>query len=133
MTVYHIGDYDDDGLQIGRDIERKLSRFMLEFTDEPPPFRFVRLAVNEGQIREFNLPSNPAKASRGKEVEYTVEAEAVPAWRMREWLKAALASHLDEDALTRASSGQLQFAVSSESKVGRFDLDVERAVNVVVG
>ena len=35
--------------------------------------------------------------------------------------------------LTRASSGQLQFAVSSESKVGRFDLDVERAVSVVVG
>ena len=107
VTVYHIGDYDDSRMGIGRVIDRDLQRFMGKITGDPPPFRFVRLAVNPDQIAAHALPSRPleeVKKKKGKVIWDEVQAEAVPTTTMKAWLTAVLEQHLNSEALARAKA-----------------------------
>lgn len=103
-VVYLLGDYDSSG----RDIIRFVCRALREYADEVDPdvsIEFETIAVTEEQISDWKLSSHPAKSSDSRQARYgitrAVELEAIPPDRLRELVRAKVASHLDPDALER--------------------------------
>lgn len=94
-VILYAGDYDPAGLLIDRSIESEL-RSHLE-----TPLAFRRLAINPEQIAAFDLPTKPRKAGerRRRDVQGTVEAEAMPAAELRRIVREAVESYLPPGAL----------------------------------
>ena len=97
-VVLYVGDYDPAGVLIDKNIEANLR----SHTDKPLIFR--RLAINQKQIAEHNLPAKPRKTrdTRSPNVTETVEAEAMPAGILRSMVRQAVESYLPEGALRAA-------------------------------
>jgi len=95
--VFYIGDYDPAGVLIDVSIERELRRHLR------PNVRldFERIAITPEQIEQYDLPTKPRKATdrRALHIEETVEAEAMPAWIMRDLLRERIEALLPADAL----------------------------------
>ena len=100
LVFFYVGDYDPAGVLIDEALEREL-RLHLR-----PDIRmtFKRIAINEEQIAEYDLPTKPRKASdiRSRQVAATVEAEAMPASILRELLRGEIEALLPEGALAAA-------------------------------
>lgn len=93
--IYYLGDHDPSG----EDIPLKLEKHMREQGAE---FTFTRLAVNETQIQEWNLPTRPTKKSdsRAKNFEGdSVELDAIRPDILKTLVKTAIESHLDKRLL----------------------------------
>lgn len=56
VTVLHFGDHDPSGIDMTRDVQDRLRTF-------GAPTEVVRMALNMDQVREFNPPPNPVKAT----------------------------------------------------------------------
>lgn len=94
-VILHFGDHDPSGIDMSRDIEERLSRFLnthFELDDEWPEwydsytwesnqedervigsFIFNRVALNMSQILRYNPPPNPTKLSDSRAKEYLKE------------------------------------------------------------
>ena len=68
--ILYLGDHDPSGLDMVRDIHKRICEFLTAGDDcidvvgddeENPFFRIVPLALNMKQIRQYNPPPNPAK------------------------------------------------------------------------
>ena len=77
--IFYIGDLDPAGVLIDRKIEEGIRR-MLGSESLNERFSMRRLAITEAQIAEHDLPTKPRKPGerRAREVQRTVEAEAMP-------------------------------------------------------
>ncbi len=97
LVVFYIGDYDPAGVLIDVSLERELR----EHLDESIELDFRRIAINEHQIEQHNLPTKPRKESdkRSLHIKETVEAEAMPAHILRAMLRSNVESLLPENAL----------------------------------
>lgn len=90
-VLLYAGDYDPAGVMIDQDILRKLHAHLPDH-----PIELRRLAVTEDQIRRWRLPTRPRKAGdrRRLDIRETVEAEAIPASRLRQLLRDAVDEYL---------------------------------------
>lgn len=65
--ILHLGDHDPSGIDMSRDIEDRVRLFMggddEDETDRGDALHFERIALNMDQVKEFNPPENPAKAT----------------------------------------------------------------------
>ena len=97
-VVLYVGDFDPAGVLIDQSIETELRSHLAT------PLEFHRLAVNEHQIAELDLPTKPRKATdrRRLDIAETVEAEAIPAGVMRAMVREAVESYLPAGALNAA-------------------------------
>ncbi|WP_028605322.1 hypothetical protein [Ottowia thiooxydans] len=97
LVVFYIGDYDPAGVLIDVTLEREL-RMHLRSDIE---LNFRRIAINEEQVEEYDLPTKPRKESdkRAQHIKYTVEAEAMPARSLRSLLRLEVELLLPENAL----------------------------------
>lgn len=95
VSIYYIGDYDASGLDISRNLEVQLTKHL------EVPLTFDRIAINEGQIAEYDLPAKPPKAGdrRQTDVKVSVETESLPAHILRALVKESVESHLPEGQL----------------------------------
>jgi hypothetical protein len=95
--IYYLGDHDPSGVDIPRMVEQNL-REMAPNAD----IRFTRLAVNQDQIINMELPTRPTKKSdsrsKGFEGE-SVEVDAIAPALLREMVENAITSHIDQDKL----------------------------------
>ncbi|MDE0464605.1 MAG: hypothetical protein OXH93_19460 [Caldilineaceae bacterium] len=100
--LFYVGDYDPAGRLIDEDVETKIRRYSQQ--DLHDWLRFERIAINEGQIRAYNLPTKPRKKSEKRKPEMleTVEAEAMQAGILRGLLADRIAALLPEGALAAA-------------------------------
>lgn len=100
LVIYYVGDYDPAGVLIDRALERELRLHLRHSID----MNFVRIAINEEQIQAFDLPAKPRKKTdvRSKQIESTVEAEAMPAHILRELLRGRVEALLPEGAIEAA-------------------------------
>ena len=100
--VYAFGDWDPSGKDITRDTHARLTA-ILGFD-----FPFSRVAVNEAQIVEFNLPTRPTKTSdtRAKwfESDVSVELDAIPTATLRELIEGVIVRHIDMPAWEEAQA-----------------------------
>lgn len=97
LIVYYIGDYDPAGVLIDKSLENELRQHLSPAIE----MSFKRIAINKQQIESYNLPTKPRKKSdrRSKQVEATVEAEAMPSHILRGLLRDQIESLLPEGAL----------------------------------
>ena len=97
LIVLYVGDYDPAGVLIDRALERELRTHLR--ADIPMDFR--RIAINEEQVKEHDLPTKPRKEGdkRSQHIEYTVEAEAMPASVLRRILRDEVEALLPQNAL----------------------------------
>lgn len=94
--IYYFGDYDKAGIEISRRIERDLKRYLPSGAD----FSFERVAINESQIREFNLQTQPPKDKKSGFSE-TVELEAMTTAQLHGICRGCIEQHIDFEALDR--------------------------------
>ena len=69
VIVLYLGDHDPSGLDMVRDIRKRIDTFFGEPTDDDN-LEVVRVALTGGQIKQYNPPPNPAKRSDPRAVKY---------------------------------------------------------------
>ena len=94
--ILYVGDYDPAGVLIDRSIESELLQHLGDVDLE-----FRRIAINEDQIVDMDLPTKPRKVGdrRATHIESTVEAEAMPAHLLRELLEENISTLIPEREL----------------------------------
>ena len=103
-AVVYVGDYDPAGVLIDQKIEQGLRMHLgAEFS-----LTFDRLAINQPQIEQYDLPTKPRKTTdrRRLEIKETVEAEAMPAHIMRAMVREKVESYLEPGALEVAKAAE---------------------------
>jgi len=90
--IYYFGDWDKHGVNISRDIERKLRGFGARFY-------FERVAVLPQQITEWKLPTRPGKDAGWGDC---VEVDAIPADMLRDLAKFCIKAHIDDQVYQAA-------------------------------
>ena len=53
--IFHMGDHDPSGMDMSADIQKRLYTFGVD------QLEFNRIALNEDQVQQYNLPPNPTK------------------------------------------------------------------------
>ena len=125
LVVFYIGDYDPAGVLIDVSLERELREHLKPSIE----LDFRRIAINEHQIEQHNLPTKPRKESdkRSQHIKHTVEAEAMPARDLRHMLRANVESLLPAHALHVAKvaeeSERKQLILMAEILSGEDDED----------
>lgn len=101
-VVLYVGDYDPAGVLIDQAVEMELQGHL------HVPLEMRRLAINENQITEYDLPAKPRKESerRRPDVKETVEAEAMPAGILRRMVRNAVEEYLPANALLAAKEAE---------------------------
>lgn len=97
LVVLYVGDYDPAGVLIDQSLERE----MREHLRDDIELVFQRIAINEEQVTQYDLPTKPRKEGdkRAQHIAYTVEAEAMPARDMRGILRRSVEVLLPPGAL----------------------------------
>ncbi|PDT24453.1 hypothetical protein [Rhizobium hidalgonense] len=97
VVIYYIGDFDPAGVLIDQALERELRQHL----NPSIQLYFIRLGITLEQIAQYDLPTKPRKEGdrRALHVASTVEAEAMPAYLMRELLRSNIESLLPANAL----------------------------------
>lgn len=65
ICILHMGDHDPSGIDMSRDLDRRLFMFGSSLNMD-----FQRIALNMPQIEELNPPPNPAKLSDSRSEDY---------------------------------------------------------------
>lgn len=95
--LYYLGDHDPSGVDIPRFVEQSIRERAPNID-----LHFERLAVNEDQIRTYDLLTRPTKKtdSRSKSFEgESVEVDALPPDVLRAIASTAIEQHIDLDRL----------------------------------
>jgi hypothetical protein len=93
--IYHLGDFDPSGVNAALKIEETLRELAPD-----AEIYFERIAVTEGQIAAWELPTRPTKASdtRAKGFgDISVELDAIESNRLRAIVEVAIEEHLPAD------------------------------------
>lgn len=110
--IYYCGDHDPSGLDIPRQVERRLREFAPD-----AEINFQRVAVTPEQIEAFALPTRPTKGTDTRARNFvgeSVEVDAIPPHDLRAIVRACIERHVDSEALRI-----LQVAESSERSLLR--------------
>jgi hypothetical protein len=94
--LYQFGDHDPSGCLIPEVIESRLYEFSEQYDCQPPVVE--RVALTEGQIAAFNLPSRPTKRegnNHAKKFEGdSTELDALPASALRQLVRDCIEEHI---------------------------------------
>ena len=71
IVVLHLGDHDPSGIDMTRDIEKRLRLY--SGTDNEEALQVRRIALNMDQVEEYNPPPNPAKQTDARFEKYSAE------------------------------------------------------------
>ena len=96
--LYYFGDHDPSGVDIPRNVERRLREFAPD-----AEIHFERVAVTPEQVLEWKLPTRPTKATdtRAKSFEgESVEVDAIPPAMLRQLTRDCIVRHVDAHTVT---------------------------------
>lgn len=97
LQVFYIGDYDAAGVLIDVSLKRELREHLRPDIE----LRFERIGINADQIEQYDLPTKPRKESdrRSRHIDFSVEAESMPAKILREIMRDKVEVLLPRGAL----------------------------------
>lgn len=101
--ILHLGDFDPSGVSIFDSVAQDVEAFVM--ADRPHGLvtvEFERVALVEGQVRTFDLPTAPAKASDSRSKSWTggtCQLEALPPDQIATILREAIERRIDWDQL----------------------------------
>lgn len=81
-VVLYFGDHDPDGWQIPRTAEQTLRQMAHVYELDVPEIRFVRVALNMDQIKQYDPPPFPAKMTSARYKSYIDEHQTADAWEL---------------------------------------------------
>lgn len=93
--IYHFGDHDPSGVDIGKQIERRLREFAPDTA-----ITFAKVAVTAEQIEALNLLTRPTKKTDTRSrtfVGESVDVDAIPPSDLRQLCKDCIVQHIDAD------------------------------------
>jgi len=96
-SIYFFGDYDPSGMNISAKVESELRAFA-----PGVDLVFDRVAVNENQIGEWDLPTRPTKKTDSRCKSFSgesVELDAIPPQKLRDLVTDCIESNIDQRAL----------------------------------
>jgi hypothetical protein len=97
--LYHLGDFDPSGVNAGEKIEATLRELAPD-----AEIHFERIAVTSAQIRAWDLPTRPTKASDSRAKNFgaiSVELDAIPADQLRNPVEeVSIVDHRPADQLS---------------------------------
>lgn len=105
-VILHLGDYDPSGQSIFDSVAEDVTAFVEQ--DRPwatVSVEFVRVALTAQQVREYDLPTAPAKSSDTRSKKWaggTCQLEALPPNMIADILRSAIFDHIDFDRLDEA-------------------------------
>jgi hypothetical protein len=98
VTVFHLGDHDPSGVDMSRDNDDRLNMF----AETLAGVRLVRLALNDDQIKRFDLPPDPTKLTDSRSGNYiedhgdvSWELDALPSREIERLVLSAIEGILD--------------------------------------
>lgn len=105
--IYYFGDFDPSGLHISNSIEAGLRRLCPRTCTgfEQDMLIFDRVAVTEGQVKHWELPTRPTKtkgnshANGWPDGRPSVELDAIPPSELRALAQLFIEQHVDRDQL----------------------------------
>lgn len=99
VVVFHLGDHDPSGIDMTRDLEKRLSTFSYQ------PVELIRIALTMDQVNERNPPPNPAKTTDSRFQQYmerfgteSWELDALPPTYLSQLVLDAVSERIDPDA-----------------------------------
>lgn len=95
--LYYFGDHDPSGIDIPRKVEEDIREFV-PWVD----LNFERVAVLPEQIEAWNLPTRPTKRTDTRSKSFqgaSVEVDAIPPARLREFVCDCIERHIDPHVL----------------------------------
>src|SRR5262249_3222224 len=99
--IYQFGDHDPSGVLIPKTIKTRLCQFCMKLDCQPPIIE--RVALAEGQIAAFNLPTRPTKREGNRHAHKfegdSVELDALPASELRTMVREVIERHISEHDL----------------------------------
>lgn len=75
-VIFYLGDHDPSGMDMGRDIEDRLTMFLEGMANDGTAgelFDFNRIALNMDQVDQYSPPPNPAKVTDSRYDKYVEE------------------------------------------------------------
>jgi len=119
--IYYLGDSDPSGNDIARNTEARLRQFAPK-----ADLHFVRVAVLPWQIKLWNLPVRPTKASDPRaqkaQGQDSVEVDAIDPMQLRALVRDSIEQHIDQHVLK-----QIQVVEDSEREwLERLVADIQR-------
>lgn len=108
VKVIYLGDFDPSGLDMIRDIDKRINEFKDGYNDgtmvEDMDFEVLPIALTKEQIRQYDPPPNPAKLTdtRAKDFiaqhgRYSWEVDALRPDVLNKLLTDAILDEIDED------------------------------------
>lgn len=95
LHIIHLGDHDPSGIDMTRDIEKRLTLFLEHELISAPTVN--RIALNMAQVRQYNPPPNPAKLTDSRGTGY-VRRFGSESWEL-DALEPAVLTGLIQDAV----------------------------------
>ncbi len=99
VTVIHLGDHDPSGIDMTRDIDKRMSLFARE------DVKILRIALNMDQIEEYNPPPSPAKETDSRFNDY-VEKYGEDSWELDALPPNVMADLIEGEIVHRMDMGQ---------------------------
>lgn len=129
VTVLHLGDHDASGIDMTRDIERRLDLYLSHDGHHHKfDWEIDRIALNMDQVRRYRPPPNPARQRDPRAAEYIAEF-GDQSWEL-DALEPPVLIQLIEDAIVALRDDDAWDALQDEEEVGRRRL---RAIANMVG
>lgn len=82
IVILYFGDHDPDGWEIPRSALRNVRQIARVEEIDLPPIRLERVALNMGQIRQYDPPPFPAKPTSSRFTKYLAEHQTDDAWEL---------------------------------------------------
>lgn len=105
VTIFHLGDHDPSGLDMSRDNDDRLNMFARSLSD----VHLIRLALNQDQIQQYELPPDPTKITDSRAQEYirkwgdtSWELDALPSREINRLIVSSIEGVLDMKKFNRA-------------------------------
>jgi hypothetical protein len=132
-TVIYLGDFDPSGLDITRDLGRRLAEYGADHV------KINRIALSKDQIKQFSLPPAPVKTSDARSEKF-IEKHGKDVWELdalepnvlQETIQREITKHIDGDAWAETRE-RIERERSEVSKTIKQWFSVLRANGVEVG
>jgi hypothetical protein len=124
--LFYLGDHDPSGIDMTRDVRKRLLTFI--GLDGDFPLEVHRLALNYDQVEQWNPPENPAKESDSRYADYarrfgesSWELDAVEPRTLANLLREAILELIDRGAWTKAADKETRMRADLEHLADEYE------------
>jgi hypothetical protein len=117
VVVLHLGDHDPSGIDMSRDIGRRISDFLWGDGREEGMFALRRIALNYDQVTAYGPPPNPAKLTDSRVASY-IDRFGTESWELDALEPTVIGDLITEHVLALRDEAEWAKIESEEKRQG---------------